>query len=345
VGPPSILACYQADFDAYLRDALPLPPKGRPPLLYHMMRYHLGWEDAQGRPTESSGGKALRPSLCFWACEALGGDRRMGLPAAAALELTHNFSLVHDDIQDGDRERRHRPTVWAVWGQGQAINAGDSLLMLSRLVLLRLADAGLEPAAVVRACRILDEACLAMIEGQCLDLEFEERAQVSLDEYLVMIEKKSGALFGAALHLGALAAGADEALGERFGRAGRLLGAAFQVRDDLLGVWGRPDVTGKPQAADIRRRKKTLPLLYAQSAASTDDRQALARIYDRRTLDDDDVRQVIGILERAGAYDYCGTMARQRLDEALAELAGTAITPAAYRDLREVADFLLEREF
>ena len=340
--PPSILARYHADLDAFLRDTL---AEGRPPLLYRMMRYHLGWEDAQGRPTEAAGGKALRPSLCLWACEALDGDRRKALAAAAALELTHNFSLVHDDIQDADRERRHRPTVWAVWGQAQAINAGDSLLALARLALLRLADAGLTPAAVVHACRILDEACLAMIEGQCLDLEFEERAQVSVEEYQEMIEKKSGALFGAALHLGALTADADEALGERFGRAGRLLGTAFQVRDDLLGVWGRRGVTGKPEAADIRRRKKTLPLLYAQSAAPTEDRQALADIYRRQSPDDDDIQQVMSILERAGAYDYCQNMARQRLDEALAELASTAITPAAYCELREVTDFLLEREF
>jgi geranylgeranyl diphosphate synthase type I len=345
VEPPSILARYHADLDAYLRNTL---TEGRPPLLYRMMRYHLGWEDAQGLPTEAAGGKALRPSLCLWACEALGGDRRKGLATATALELTHNFSLVHDDIQDADRERRHRATVWAVWGEGQAINAGDSLLILARLALLRLVDAGLEPTAVVRACRILDEACLAMIEGQCLDLEFEERAQVSVDEYLEMIEKKSGALFGAALHLGALTAGADpspEGLGERFGRAGRLLGTAFQVRDDLLGVWGQRDVTGKPQAADIRRRKKTLPLLYAQSAAPAQDGEALVAIYRRETLDDDDVQHVTDILERAGAYDYCQSMARRRLDEALAELSSTAITPTAYCELREVADFLLEREF
>jgi geranylgeranyl diphosphate synthase type I len=252
---------------------------------------------------------------------------------------------VHDDIQDADRERRHRPTVWAVWGEGQAINAGDSLLILARLALLQLVDRGLEPTAVVRACRILDKACLAMIEGQCLDLEFEEAAQVNVEEYLEMIEKKSGALFGAALHLGALTAGADEALGERFGRAGRLLGTAFQVRDDLLGVWGRRDVTGKPEAADIRRRKKTLPLLYAQSAAPAEDREALADIYRRKSLDDDDVQQVVGILERVGAHDHCQSMARARLDAALAELASTAITPAAYCELREVADFLLERDF
>jgi geranylgeranyl diphosphate synthase type I len=342
VKPPSILARYQTDLDVFLRDIL---TEGRPPLLYHMMRYHLGWEDAQGHPTETAGGKALRPSLCLWACEALGGDRRKGLAAAAALELTHNFSLVHDDIQDADRERRHRPTVWAVWGEGQAINAGDSLLTLARLALLRLVDAGLEAVAVVRACRILDEACLAMIEGQCLDLEFEQRAEVSVEEYLEMIERKSGALFGAALHLGALTAGADDVLGERFARAGRLLGTAFQIRDDLLGVWGRRDVTGKPEAADIRRRKKTLPLLYAQSAAPAEDGEALADIYHRQTLGDDDVQQVMGVLGRVGAYDYCQSMARQRLDEALAELSSTAIAPAAYCELQEVADFLLEREF
>ena len=342
MAPPSILSRYQANLDAYLRDTL---PEGRPPLLYRMMRYHLGWEDAQGRPTEAAGGKALRPSLCLWACEALGGERRKCLAAAAALELTHNFSLVHDDIQDGDRERRHRPTVWAEWGAGQAINAGDSLAILARLVLLRLAEEGIEPAAVVRACHILDEACLAMIEGQCLDLEFEQRAQVTLDECLEMIEKKSGALFGAALHLGALTAGADEALGARFGRAGRLLGTAFQVRDDLLGVWGHRDVTGKPEAADIRRRKKTLPLIYAQTSAPAKDREVLADIYRGQSMNENEVQQVTDILERAGARDYCQDVARQRLDEALAELAGTAITPDAYCDLREVADFLLEREF
>ena len=340
--PPSILGRYHAGLDAFLREVL---TEGRPPLLYHMMRYHLGWEDAQGRSTVAVGGKALRPSLCLWACEALDGDRSKALGAAAALELVHNFSLVHDDIQDGDRERRHRPTVWAVWGQGQAINAGDSLLILARLTLLRLADAGIAPAIVVRACRVLDEACLAMIEGQCLDLEFEDKAQVSLEEYLGMVEKKTGALFGAALHLGALAAGADIALGERFGRAGRLLGCAFQVRDDLLGVWGRRDVTGKPEAADIRRRKKALPLVYAQTAAPPEDRQALADIYRRDSLGEDEVRQVVSILERAGAYDYCQDMARQRLDEALAELSDAPITPVACSELREVTDFLLEREF
>ncbi len=343
MGPPSVLARYHADLDAFLRDVL---SEGRPPLLYRMMRYHLGWEDAQGHPTHAAGGKALRPSLCLWACEALGGDRRKGLAAAAALELTHNFSLVHDDIQDTDRERRHRPTVWAVWGQGQAINAGDSLLTLARLTLLRLGDAGLEPAAIVHACRILDEACLAIIEGQCLDLEFEERADVAVDEYVEMIEKKSGALFGAALELGALSAGADETLGRRFGRAGRLLGTAFQVRDDLLGVWGRGELTGKPEAADIRRHKKTLPLLYAKSSPpSEEDREILAAVHDRETMADDDVRQVMDVLERAGAYDHCRNMARSRLNEALAELATAPITPAAYRELREVADFLLEREF
>jgi geranylgeranyl diphosphate synthase type I len=342
VTPPSIFDRYHADLDSLLRDVL---SEGHPALLYRMMRYHLGWEDAEGNPTHTTGGKALRPSLCLWACEALGGDRRKGLAAAAALELTHNFSLVHDDIQDADRERRHRPTVWAMWGEGQAINAGDSLLTLARLALLRLADAGLEPAVVVLACRILDEACLAMIEGQCLDLEFEQRAEVSVDEYIEMVKKKSGALFGAALELGALSAGADRTLSERFGRAGRLLGAAFQIRDDLLGVWGRRDMTGKPEAADIRRHKKTLPLLYAQSAASAVHREALAAVYRLETLSDGDVRQVTDILERAGAYDYCQGMAQSRLDEALAELATAPITPAAYRELRELADFLLERDF
>lgn len=337
---PSVLTRYRSDLDAFLRSIL---DRAGPPLLYRMMRYHLGWEDEEGRPT-SSGGKALRPSLCLWACQAAGGDWRAALPAAAAVELVHNFSLVHDDIQDADRIRHHRPTVWSVWGEAQAINAGDSLLALARLALLQLGEGAVPADRVVRAARVLDEAALSMIEGQCLDLSFEERAEVALEEYLEMIAKKTGALLEASLHLGALVGSDDPTLAERFARCGRLLGTAFQIRDDVLGTWGREQVTGKP-AADVRRRKKALPVVYALAHASGDARDTLLRLDAQETLDDGDVSRVVAILDDLGARDYCQGMAREQIDEALAELAAAGVSPTARREFTELAEFLLTREF
>jgi geranylgeranyl diphosphate synthase type I len=340
VEAPSILTRHRGDLDAFLRSVL---DRAGPPLLHRMMRYHLGWEDEEGRPT-SAGGKALRPSLCLWACEAAGGDWRDALPAAAAVELVHSFSLVHDDIQDADRMRHHRPTVWSVWGEPQAINAGDSLFALAQLALLRLGDGGFPPDKIVQAARILDEATLTMIEGQCLDLSFEERAEVALEEYLEMIAKKTGALLGASLHLGAVVGSDDPSLAERFAHCGRLLGTAFQVQDDVLGTWGREQVTGKP-AADVRRRKKSLPLVYALAHASGGARDTLLRSYAREALDNGDVSRVVAVLDDLGARDYCQTMTREHIEAALAELTPTGIRPTAQREFTELAEFLLTREF
>ena len=310
-----------------------------------MMHYHLGWEDEQGRPLAEGAGKALRPTLCLWACQAMGGDWRTALPAAAALELVHNFSLVHDDIQDGDKERRHRPTVWSLWGQPQAINAGDSLLILGRLVMLRLEERGVAPAKVIEACRVLDEACLTMIKGQCLDIGFEGEREVSVEAYLDMIAKKTGVLLAASLHLGALVAVDDEPTVSRFARCGYLLGLAFQIRDDILGVWGAADVIGKPVAADIRRRKKCLPVVYTTAVAQAEEREQLLRLYSQGTPSDEDVGTVLQLLDSHRAYDNCQQMAQERIEQALAELAPVDMEPTARQELEAVARFLLEREF
>jgi geranylgeranyl diphosphate synthase type I len=339
---PGLFARYRIELGEYLQSAV---GESSPALLYRMMRYHLGWEDGQGRPLAEGGGKALRPTLCLWACQAMGGDWRNALPAAAALELVHNFSLVHDDIQDGDRERRHRPTVWSLWGQPQAINAGDSLLILGRLVLSRLEERGVAPAKVIEACRVLDEACLTMIQGQCLDIGFEDEREVSVEAYLDMIARKTGALLGASLHLGALVAVDDERQVKRFARCGHLLGLAFQIRDDTLGVWGTSDVTGKPVAADIRRRKKSLPVVYAMAVAQAEERQQLLRVYSQGTPGDEEVGIVLRLLDSHRAHDYCQQMAQERSEQALAELAPVDIEPTARRELEAVVKFLLEREF
>jgi geranylgeranyl diphosphate synthase type I len=309
-----------------------------------MVRYHLGWEDADGKP-QDAGGKALRPTVCLLACEAAGGEWRRALPVAAAVELVHNFSLIHDDIQDRDTERHHRPTVWSIWGEAQAINAGDALLALARLVLLRLGDEGVPSSTVVEAARILDESTLEMVAGQTLDIAFEETPDVDLPAYMGMIEKKTGALFDCALRLGALAASGDGDLAQRLGRAGRTLGTAFQVRDDVLGLWGESSKTGKPRGSDIYRRKKSLPVVYALSEAKDGMREQLRAIYEKSTLDADDLGQVRECLDEVGARGYCEQRAAELKESAIAELRRLDLLAAPRDELIQMAEFLLQREY
>jgi len=339
---PGAFARFRGAIEETLRSAL---AGHHPDTLYRMLRYHLGWEDERGRPLAAGGGKLLRPTLCLLACQAAGGDWQRALPAAAAVELVHNFSLVHDDIQDRDRERRHRPTVWSVWGEAQGINAGDALLALARLSLSRLVEAGVAAATVVEAGRVLDAATLEMVEGQVLDLECEERRKVGLDVYLGMIEKKTGVLFDCSLRLGGLLGSEHRGVIEGLGRCGRLLGVTFQVRDDMLGVWGAESETGKAAAADIRRRKKSLPVVYALERAQGATAEALERAYAKPELDEGDVSIVLEALDALGAQAYCREVARGRKEGALAALDGLQLEPSATEEIRQVADFMLERDF
>ncbi len=331
---------YREEVDRALRSFL---SRGGPALLYRMVRYHLGWEDAEGRPIAGGGGKALRPVLCLLSCEAVGGHWPAAVPAAAALELVHNFSLVHDDIQDRDTERRHRPTVWAIWGEAQAINAGDALLAAAQMAIAHLPEAGVPHERAVAAAQALSAATLEMVEGQVLDLQFEERADISLDEYLDMVSRKTGALFDAALRLGAMVGCESPDVWEAMGRCGRLLGLAFQVRDDMLGVWGQEERTGKP-AADIRRRKKGLPVVFALARGGRP-KEVVARAYSSPSPGDEEVAAVVAALEEAGARDYCLSLAREKKSEALALLGSLGLASGPRRELEELAEFLLERDF
>jgi len=183
--------------------------KGAAAPLYHMMQYHMGWLDQSFQPTDAPRGKRLRPVLCLLACEATSGDWRPALPAAAAIELIHNFSLLHDDIEDGSETRRHRPTAWTLWGIPQAINTGDAMWAVSRLALHRLLDLGHSAQTVLRVAQSLDKACLELCTGQYLDLHFEIVDVVSLSEYERMIAGKTAALLSASLATGAILGGAD----------------------------------------------------------------------------------------------------------------------------------------
>jgi geranylgeranyl diphosphate synthase type I len=300
--------------------------------LYEMIRYHLAL-DGSG----ASGGKRMRPLLGLLAYASIAGDHRRALPGAAAVELGHNFSLVHDDIEDGDRERRHRPTLWAIHGVPQAINAGDTLLSLSRIALHRLTDLGFSDAVVLRLMRLYDETCLALCEGQYIDIATSgSDAPMSVDRYFDMIGRKTAALIAAAIEAGALLATDDETVIRRYRAFGWALGIAFQLNDDLLGIWGAERTTGKAPS-DVAHRKKTLPVIYAMERASPDDRARLVELYGRAEPGAAEVDEIVAILERVGARQYTRDEARRYRDEALAELdAAGVVEPAARARLEEI---------
>ncbi len=300
--------------------------------LYEMARYHLGLDGNGGRQ-----GKRMRPLLGLLAYMSIAGEHRAALPGAAAVELGHNFSLVHDDIEDGDEERRHRPTVWKVYGIPQAINTGDTLFTLSRIALHRLTDLGFSDSKVLRLMRLYDETCLALCEGQYIDIWTSEHDEtMSVELYFDMIGRKTAALISAAIEAGALLATDDEEVIVRYKRFGWALGIAFQLNDDLLGIWGEEPSTGKA-ASDLARHKKTLPVIYAFERATPDERDRLERLYRNGKPTPAEVDDAMTILEDLGARTFTRDEARRYRDEALAELdAAGVVRPEARARLEEI---------
>jgi geranylgeranyl diphosphate synthase type I len=300
--------------------------------LYEMVRYHLALDG-----TGANGGKRMRPVLGLLAYASIAGEHARALPGAAAVELGHNFSLVHDDIEDGDLERRHRPTLWTVRGIPQAINTGDTLFSLSRIALHRLTDLGFSDAKVLRLMRLYDETCLALCEGQYIDIAASESdTLLSVDEYFDMIGRKTAALVAASIEAGALLATDDEAVISRYRAFGWDLGIAFQLNDDLLGIWGAEPSTGKA-ASDVAHKKQTLPILYAVEQAGPADRARLLELYAAPSRSEAEVAEFIGILERLGARDHTRREALRYRDEALAELdAAGVVRPEARAHLQDI---------
>ncbi len=311
--------------------------------LYRMMGYHMGWLDEYGEAAEGESGKRIRPTLCLLACEALGGDVKTALPAAAAVELVHNFSLIHDDIQDGNSERHNRPTVWWVWGPAQAINAGDGMHALARLALLRQTDKGMSPERTLKAVGLLDQACLRLCEGQYLDLTYQERVDISQDAYFKMIDGKSAALISCAAELGAVMCSAEEPAAQAMAQFGAKLGLAFQIRDDILDLWGQQD-TGKPLAGDILNKKKSLPIVYAIENASGAERRTLGDVYFKRVMEPEDIEKIIGVLETLGAREFSQERANNLCDEAIQSLRNAGLTPRQTEELEAVARFMVARD-
>ncbi|MCX6093539.1 MAG: polyprenyl synthetase family protein [Candidatus Bipolaricaulota bacterium] len=319
-----------------IRSAMAEALRGDTPLLREL-RVHVGLEDEGGRAIDGMG-KLLRPSLVLFVADELGAPTAEALPAAVGLELVHNFSLVHDDIQDQDRTRRGRPTVWARCGIPEAINAGDLLHAIATIVVLR---AGGEAGAALAAA--LAGATAEMIEGQSLDLAFEKRS-ATVDEYVRMIDQKTGALLRCAFELGGIVAGADAKVRGRLASLGRAVGRAFQIQDDLLGVWGDGDTIGKPRGSDVRRRKKSFPVAAVFSRAAAADRARLEAIYASEPVSEPDVRWVIGTMERLGVRDEGAAKVREYLAEADAGLESLPLSSKGKNEARSLFGYLAGRE-
>ena len=311
-----------------------------PALFYGMMHYHMGWVDANMQPISIYAGKQIRPLMCMLACAAAGGDWQQAIPAAAAIEILHNFSLIHDDIEDDSPTRRGRDTVWKLWGVPQAINAGDSMFAVAHLALNRLIERGVPADIVVTALRRFDETCVRLTQGQNADMDFETREQVTTDEYIEMITGKTAVLVSLSMELGALIAGANAEAVQSYAQFGLDLGLAFQVIDDILGIWGDEAKIGKSASTDITTKKKTLPVLYGLEQSPE-----LQTLYATATPDDTFVSQVVTLLGETGADTYAKEKAAAYSNSALTHLKAASPQGEPSQALYQLADMLLKRDF
>jgi geranylgeranyl diphosphate synthase, type I len=304
--------------------------------LHYMLSYHMGWEgEGAGREAQ---GKRIRPLLVLLTCASAGGEWKKGLPAACAAELVHNFSLIHDDIEDKSPLRRGRPTIWKKWGVPQAVNAGDAMFTLAYLEILRLEET-ISTTVAVHAVRLLHNTCLHLTQGQYLDLSYEDRGEIRLEDYWPMIGGKTAALIAACTELGSLAAGVDNEKQLSYREFGRLLGLAFQVQDDYLGIWGDTELTGKSADSDLLTGKKSLPVLYGLNQHST-----FAQRWKQGPIKADEVPKVANILEQEGGRDYTRQTADRLTQEALHALDFTNPIGEPGQALKELAYLLLRRQ-
>ncbi|WP_372514426.1 polyprenyl synthetase family protein [Streptomyces fragilis] len=311
--------------------------------------YHFGWIDAAGNQAAGDGGKAVRPALAVMSAEAAGADPEVGVPGAVAVELVHNFSLLHDDLMDGDEQRRHRDTVWKVHGPAQAILVGDALFALANEVLLELGtvEAG-------RATRRLTTASRALIDGQAQDISYEHRERVTVDECLEMEGNKTGALLACACSIGAVLGGADDRTADALERYGYHLGLAFQAVDDLLGIWGDPESTGKQTWSDLRQRKKSLPVVAALAAGgpaseklgailAADAKTADLRPADFEDFSEEEFASRAALIEEAGGRTWTADEARRQHAIAVRALDEVRMPTRVREQFVALADFVVVR--
>jgi geranylgeranyl diphosphate synthase, type I len=301
-----------------------------PDAMRRIAGYHFGWEDAHGAPSSADGGKALRPALVLLCAEAAGGDPADAVPGAVAVELVHNFSLLHDDVMDGDTTRRHRPTAWTVFGTGPAVLAGDALLSVA-----------FEQLAPDSA-KLLSQGVLDLLEGQAADVDFEQRDDVTPAECVRMAGGKTAALIGASCELGAQLGGRPEAV-PRFGEFGRAIGLAFQHVDDLLGIWGDPAETGKPVYSDLQNRKKSLPVVTALSSGTAAGAELAALYSGTDPLDDIELALAATLVDEAGGRQWSQAQASALVAKGLRELAAVNPVPRPAAELASLARLITTR--
>ncbi|MFI9269487.1 family 2 encapsulin nanocompartment cargo protein polyprenyl transferase [Kitasatospora sp. NPDC052896] len=347
-----VLTRARAAVDPVLRGAI----ESMPASMARVAGYHFGWREADGTLSSADPGKAIRPALVLAAAQACAGvpatltgslvaatapataPARAAVKAAAAVELVHNFTLLHDDVIDRDETRRHRLTAWRVFGTTEAILAGDAMHSLA----LRTLAEDAHPAAAP-AMRRLAHCVVELCDGQQADCAFERRSTVSLAECLAMAEAKTGALLGCACAIGALYGGAGEATADAMDAFGREIGLAFQLIDDLIGIWGDPAVTGKPAGADLLARKKSLPVVAAL-CSGTGAGAELAELYAlERPLADVEVRRAADAVDRAGGRAWAQGASCERMAAAIDHLAEAVPLPEAADDLLALAELVTRR--
>ena len=308
-------------------------PRTKP--FHEMLTYHMGWT-GEGAGPEATG-KRIRPLLVLLCTSACGADWQPALPAAAAIELVHNFSLVHDDIQDNSDKRRGRPTTWVKWGMPMAINVGDALFVMSNQAVMDL-KAKYPAEVVVRAAEILHNTCLELTRGQFLDMSYEERNDLSVEDYWPMIAGKTAALLSACCHIGSLLGGADDSRQESYRAFGHYLGLAFQVQDDILGIWGDEALTGKSAASDLIEGKNSLPVLAGLGANGQ-----FATRWKQGPIRANEVQELARILASEGSYETASDASKQMTDLALMSLREADPQGEAGDALFALADKLLKR--
>jgi geranylgeranyl diphosphate synthase type I len=340
---PSFFFRYQSRIDEALRAEL----NGLGDNLYDIHRYYMGWQEIDGSDSESTGGKRMRPTLAMLGADAVGGELDRAIPIAVAVEYIHNFSLIHDDLEDRDPIRHHRPTIWTIWGEPAAIVSGNAMLKIADAAAWKLREAGVEDMVALEAEYVLTNYYLKMMEGQYLDISFETRESVTVDQYMDMIDRKTGALIEAPVYLGGLVssvAGLKRQEAKALKAIGNELGRIFQIRDDVLGIWGG-EATGKPVGADIKRKKKALPAIHALSTSTGLCAQRLRDIF--RTegdLHQGDVNEVLGIMDILGTKEYCQSMAEQRWIKVRWMIESAQLSDRTTTDFYELGEFLLVRE-
>ena len=317
------------------------------PIFWHQIYEHFDYDypDALKNPDPAAAGKRVRPLMMALVARSICGDYKHVLPSAVALELTHNFTLIHDDIMDESDTRRGRATIWKNYGIAQAIDSGDGLFALAILSTLQLDSAGNSAEKTLIASRELMQACVDTVEGQALDISFEDRLDITPEEYLKMIGLKTGRFIEIAVKIGALLSTDDESIIANYSIFGKYLGLAFQMWDDYLGIWGDPEIIGKSATGDIEQKKKSYPITYAFTHADEPQQKRLHYIYSKDSLEENDVLEVLGVLEEVDARDKTKAIVEEYYTTAMNALDALALDNEDYDNLKKLAQFIIQRSY